>query len=312
MEGASAATQPWSDATPAGIAVCGLAVEGVPGAVVVVVVEGVVVVVVVEGTVVVGTVVDGTVVVVVVGSVVVVVAVGGSVVVVVVVVVVVGSVVDGTVVDGTVVVGPVVAGVPAAGTLFVGAVMDTVVQAPAICMVAMSATIWVRDWRSAASADASATVASVTALVAASRPAIEAFTATSADCARDIRLLAAMLRYCWATTPSASCGADALTPLPRFAIESVAYSPLFTYSSIAKRRRARDAASYCACADERWISAAASPCWRVVSALWSDVAAATSIWYERKSDFTFPNTSRAAERVSNAGMAPAAPRMVLA
>jgi hypothetical protein len=234
MEGARAATQPWSDATPAGIAVWGLAVEGVPGAVVVVVVEGVVVVVVVEGTVVDGTVVDGTVVVVV--------AVGGSVVVV--VVVVVGSVVDGTVVDGTVVVGPVVAGVPAAGTLFVGAVMDTVVQAPAICMVAMSATIWVRDWRSAASADASATVASVTALVAASRPAIEAFTATSADCARAIRLLAAMLRYCWATTPSASCGADALTPLPRFAIESVAYSPLFTYSSIAKCRRARDAASY--------------------------------------------------------------------
>ena len=92
-----------------------------------------------------------------------------------------GSVVDGAVVDGTVVVGPVVAGVPTAGMLFVGAVMVTVVQAPATCMVAMSATIWVRDWRSAASADASDTVARATALVAASRLEIEAFTANAAD-----------------------------------------------------------------------------------------------------------------------------------
>ena len=239
---------------------------------VVVVVEGVVVVVVVGGTVVVVVVVGGTVVVVVVvggiagisGMVVVVVVVGSVVVVVVVVSVVDGTVVDGTVVDGTVVVGPVAAGVPAAATLCpVGVVMVTAVQAPATCIVAMSATIWVRDWRSAASADASLSVAKVTALVAASRPEMEAFTANAADWARAIKSLAAMLRYCWATTPSASRGGGRFDAAAEIRDRVARVQPVVHVLLNRKTPEGADAASNWACADERWISAVASPCWRV-------------------------------------------------
>ena len=127
--------------------------------VVVVVVGGVVVVVVVEGTTINGIVVPvvpPTVVVVVGGTVLVVVVVDGTAPAVVVVVVV-GTVV--TVVPAT------VGAVPEGA----GAVITTVVQAPAFCMVATSATIRLRECRSAALSDAHVRVASVNAPAASPR-----------------------------------------------------------------------------------------------------------------------------------------------
>ncbi len=64
--------------------------------------------------------------------------------------------------------------------------------------------------------------------------------AAEASLTRARRSDAAMPRYSWATTPSASCGPDALTVRPGFATELLTYNPLLTYSSIAKRRSARE------------------------------------------------------------------------
>lgn len=235
----------------------------------------------VEGTVVVGTVlvevVEGTVpeVAGIVGKVVVVVVVVDVVVVDVVEVVVdvVGAFVVGTVVDGTVAEGPV-----GAGALGVGAAMVTVVHAPAFCMVATSETICARDLRSAASSDTSVAPACVTAWAAPSRPAREALTADAAAWSRPIRLVAATLKYCWATTPSAFCGPNGVTGVAGIASEALVYSPLLTYSSIANCRSARDAVSSWLCAADSWDCAAANCSSRVAISSWSAATAAMACW----------------------------------
>jgi hypothetical protein len=258
-----------------------LAAEGVVGTVVVVVVVGgsvVVVVVVVGGSVVVVVVVvlggavvgllPGTVVVVVV-----VVVVGGSVVVVLVVVVG-GSVV----VVLVVVVVTAAAGPGEAAAEGVDAVSVTDVQAPAFCMVATSVTIWVSDWRSAASSDASFKAARVTDLAASERPSREFLRAVAASLTRARRSDASMPRYSLATTPSPSCGPSGLTFRAGSATELLTYSPLLTYSSIANRRSVRVAASNWLCAAEMSDCAAATCCSRATNMPWSAVTAVMARW----------------------------------
>jgi hypothetical protein len=211
---------------PAGLAVGGggLACDA-PGAVVVVVVGlvGVDVVVVVEpldgGAVVVVVVVvdEGTVVGCVVDVVVVVVLL--VVVVVLLEVVVVGD--EGVVVVVVVVVGVAAGAVPVVGA---GVVLgeDTVivapVQAPAVCMVATSATIRIKARFSAEVSALSLETACWSALAAFSRLASEARRAASAWSVRASMLEAVTLSYCWATTPLALGGPN-LWPDPEVTYE---------------------------------------------------------------------------------------------
>ena len=202
--GASDATQPCSAATPAGFAFCGLAVDDPPAAmVVVVVVWGTVVVVVlggsvVDGTVVVGTTTNGIVVPVVPGTVVVVVVdgtvvgtVGG------VVVMVAGTVV---VVDGTVVV--VVADPVGAAPVGVGAVMATVVQAPASLQGRYVGDHLGQGTALSLIVGRQHDAARDTALAASSRRVQRGLDGRGGNLLAAIRSAAVMLRYCWATTPS--------------------------------------------------------------------------------------------------------------
>jgi len=160
--GEKTAIQPWSAPSPAGLAATGAAgAVGVPGTVVevLVVVGGSVVVVLVVGGSVVGTVVAGTTVVGTTAPMTVGTVVGGTVLVVVVVdgTSVVGAV-GGTAVVGTVVVVTFV-GAAAAGPAGVGAVIWTVVQAPAVCRVETSFTSRASARFSAAVSDVSVALA---------------------------------------------------------------------------------------------------------------------------------------------------------
>ena len=179
---------------------------------------------------------------------------------------------------GTVVVVPVVPAALGAAPVGVGAAIATVVQAPAICMVATSATMRVRERCTAALSDASLKVACVTALAASSRRDSDAWTAADATFSAAIKSFAVMPRYCWAITPSASCALCGLTPTPRLASEVLEYRPLLTYSSMAKRRRARAAVSAWARAADTCDCSAASCSLRAAMTPWSAMTAATASW----------------------------------
>ncbi len=160
----------------------------------------------------------------------------------------------------------------------VDAVSVTDVQAPAFCMVATSVTIWVSDWRSAASSDASFKAARVTDLAASERPSREFLRAVAASLTRARRSDASMPRYSLATTPSPSCGPSGLTFRAGSATELLTYSPLLTYSSIANRRSVRVAASNWLCAAEMSDCAAATCCSRATNMPWSAVTAVMARW----------------------------------
>ena len=227
-----------------------------PGAVVVVVV-GVGVVVVVDelgaGAVVVVVVVDeGTVV----GCVVVVVVVLVVVVVVVLLVVVVVGEEGAVVVVVVVVVGEedplvvvVVVGVAAGAgagavagpgvVLACGTVIVAPVHAPAVCMVATSATMRIKARFSAAVSALSLETACWSALAALSRRVSAARSAPSARSVRAKTSDAATLSYCWATTPVAVGGPKGTWPDAGVRYEVLTYRPLLTYSPTAKLRSAR-------------------------------------------------------------------------
>jgi hypothetical protein len=297
---------------PAGLATGGAALADGDGAVVVVVVgaelvgaevvvvvdplEGGVVVVVVVVLLEVVVVVDaGTVVVVVVLVEVVVVVDAGTVVVVVVVVVgfPVGTVVVVVGVPaGTVVV--VAAGVaPGVGTVIVAAV-----HAPAVCIVATSAISFTRARFAATVSVVNFATARWSVLAAWSCRAIAVRNAADASWVRANTSDVATFSYCCATTPSGLGGPNSFGPDEGLAYEVLTYSPLFTYSSIAKLPSARWEAPSLARMEDT--SACAAPTFWLL-AMTSVLSVAMTSWASCqlcRSDFTFTYTSTAVDLVS--------------
>ena len=165
----------------------------------------------------------------------------------------------------------------AAGPVDVGAVMLTVVHAPAVCRVPTSFTSRASTRSSAAVSDVSVASACASAFVAASRRASAADAVAVAPWSLERRSFAATLSYSRASTPFASRGPKGVVP-PTFVNELLTYSPALTYSSTANRRRAVCAASSLSCAPETADDAAVSSWCTDTSTLWSADDVVTAAW----------------------------------